>query len=151
MNNNIILNQLINILSEVEKLASEDFSGIGIIVYKKNMDIPTFPLRSNKYISTPDNLVGDLLKISSYNSEFHDGFHLLTDSLKLTHTSQYFSPPIVHSAEIDYSKKIGGRFMAALFGSFLPGVSLTGVLTIEGGIRIFNSGNIIYSKCWRGN
>ncbi|EJG1617655.1 hypothetical protein BT052_RS04330 [Vibrio parahaemolyticus] len=144
-----LLEQLIKTLQEVKLNAKNDFSGIGIVIHKNIKDVPIFPLRANKFKVNPTRVVDDLLEISSYSSEFHDGFHFISDSFKLTHTSQYFSPPIVSNAKVDYSQQLGGRFVAALFGSFLQDVLFTGILTKGSGIKIFRKGKVIYSECWK--
>jgi hypothetical protein len=63
--------------------------------------------------------------------------------LRLVRLAQYFSPPIVPSAAIDRSKRFGGRYLAALFGSALPGVLATGVASRDFGIAVFRDGREI--------
>ena len=65
---------------------------------------------------------------------------MLGPNLRLIHLAQYFSPPIVPSASIDRSKRFGGRYLAALFGSALPGVLATGVASRDFGIAVFRDG-----------
>ncbi|MFM2596001.1 hypothetical protein AAFX19_24685 [Vibrio harveyi] len=139
---------LVDTLTQVKQLASHDFSGIGLVVYKGLKSIPIFPLQEQNFKTNPNKLVSDLLEISSYGSKYHDGFHFISEDFKLSHVAQYFSPPIVSNANVDYSKALGGRFMAALFGSYVQGVLLTGILTRGNGIIIFEHGNTVYSKCW---
>ncbi|HDZ3763822.1 diadenylate cyclase [Vibrio cincinnatiensis] len=143
-----LFEQLVKTLQRVKQRATSDFSGVGIVVYNNSKNIPIFPLRASKFKTNPNNLVDDLLKISSYHSEYHDGFHFISENFVLTHTSQYFSPPIVSDAEVDYSHQFGGRFMAAMFGSYLQDILLIGILTKDNGITIFNNGKIIYSEHW---
>ncbi|MCZ4373878.1 hypothetical protein O4H50_18945 [Vibrio diazotrophicus] len=139
---------ILDTLTQVKHLATHDFSGIGLVVYKDIKNIPMFPLQQQNFKTDPNNLVSDLLEISSYRSEYHDGFHFISDDFEMSHVAQYFSPPIISNANIDYSKALGGRFMAALFGSYVQGVLLTGILTRSNGIIIFEHGNTVYSKCW---
>lgn len=139
---------LIDTLTQVKQVATHDFSGIGLVVYKNIKNIPIFPLQQQNFKTKTNKLVSDLLEISSYSSEYHDGFHFMSEDFEMSHVAQYFSPPIISNANIDYSKALGGRFMAALFGSYVQGVLLTGILTRDNGIIIFEHGDIIYSKCW---
>lgn len=74
------------------------------------------------------------------SSEYHDGFHILDSSLHLKLVAQYFSPPVVRDVALDRSKLFGGRYVAALFGSVLAGVLLTGIASREFGIAIFERG-----------
>ena len=140
------LQALKSILNEVVSESGKEFSGIGIILHDEKYDLPIFPLR----LSVPDiediDITEALVKISSIDSVFHDGFHLLSSSFEITHTSQYFSPPILDNVSIDRSKNFGGRYIAALFGSSLPGVLFTGIASNGFGIAIFQSGKEIYFK-----
>lgn len=139
---------LVDTLTQVKLLATHDFSGIGLVVYKDIKNIPIFPLQQQNFKTDPNDFVSDLLEISSYGSEYHDGFHFISEGFEISHVAQYFSPPIISNAKVDYSKALGGRFMAALFGSYVQGVLLTGILTRGNGIKIFEHGNTVYSKCW---
>lgn len=139
-------NEFLNTLLSVYRNSGSDFSGIGLILYKDLSKIPIYPLSLKKLDYSTESLVEKLIHISTLSSEFHDGFHLISNDLKLTHISQYFSPPIVTEAHVNHSKTIGGRYMAALFGSHIEGVELTGIATTTNGIVIFQNGIEIYSK-----
>ncbi len=80
------------------------------------------------------------MRIADSSSEFHDGFHVLSPDLELLLVSQYFSPPIVTSVVIDTTRRLGGRYMAALFGSALPTVCASGVASLHYGVAIFENG-----------
>jgi hypothetical protein len=54
--------------------------------------------------------------------------------------SQYFSPPIVANT-LDRTKLFGGRYVAALFGSAIQGVELTGIASRGFGIAVFKDGS----------
>lgn len=135
-------------LLKIQKLAGNDFSGVGIIVYSEVDKIPLFPLRKDNFIVSHDDIVLSFLEMANYNNQHHDGFHLLSSNFKITHTSQYFSPPIIPETKVDYTQKLGGRYMAALFGSSVEGVLMTGVVTRSSGVIIFENGKKIYSKKW---
>lgn len=132
-----------NFLCEVEVNSSADFSGIGVVVCDSPADLPIFSLRD----TTPEisgSVVQVLSGLSSYKSKYHDGFHILNKKGELTHVSQYFSPPIVKGACFDKSRLIGGRFLAALFGSAISGVILTGIVSEGHGLSIFKSGKEVH-------
>lgn len=59
---------------------------------------------------------------------------------ELTHVAQYFSPPIVRDVYFDRCRPIGGRFVAGLLGSTLPGVPMTGIVSEGLGLSIFENG-----------
>tara|TARA_R110000850_G_scaffold253692_1_gene378915 strand:+ start:154 stop:375 length:222 start_codon:yes stop_codon:yes gene_type:complete len=66
---------------------------------------------------------------------------------KLTHFAQYFSPPIVREAVLDRHRLVGGRFVAALFGSAIPGVLMTGIVGLNSGLSIFRNGEeVVYEE-----
>jgi hypothetical protein len=136
-----------NILLKVEKEADDDFSGIGIVLYSELNEIPVFPLHSNNIEAEGDELVPTLVTISRINSSYHDGFHFISSDFKLSHTSQYFSPPIVRGIKNSTAREaVGGRYMAALFGSCIQGILYTGIVTKSNGVVIFKNGMEVYSK-----
>lgn len=135
------------ILLKVDEQSDDDFSGLGTVVYSDSSKIPIYPLNTNNIEAESDNLIPTLVKISKVNSLYHDGFHFISSNFKLTHASQYFSPPIVRDIEIGKVRvAIGGRYMAALFGSCMRNVLLTGIVTKSNGIVIFKDGKEVYSK-----
>ena len=134
------------LLKDIYKGSTDDFSGIGLILYKDKAKIPTFPLSIENPNLPKENLVEALINISKLSSKFHDGFHLISSDFKLTDISQYFSPPIVGEVFVDRSKVFGGRYMAALFGSLIEGVELTGIATATNGIVIFQKGVEVYPQ-----
>ncbi|MEY8198560.1 MAG: hypothetical protein RPS47_04910 [Colwellia sp.] len=134
------------ILLKVEDGAGDDFSGIGVVLYSDMKGIPVFPLHNPNFESGDDDLVSTFVEISKVANPYHDGFHFISSSLKLTHTSQYFSPPIVSGVKVDRSRVVGGRYMAALFGSCIQSALLTGIVTKSNGVVIFKNGAEIFSK-----
>jgi len=85
-------------------------------------------------------LITSLAAISVHDCEYHDGFHIVSSDWRLIRVSQYFSPPIVANPTIDRTKLFGGRYVAALFGSAIPGVQLTGIASRGFGIAVFKDG-----------
>lgn len=86
-------------------------------------------------------LITSLAAISVPDSEYHDGFHVVSSGWRLIRVSQYFSPPIVANATIDRTKLFGGRYIAALFGSAIHGVQLAGIASRGFGIAVFKDGS----------
>jgi hypothetical protein len=128
------------ILWQVQKIAGDDFVGVGVLVSDVPDTLPILPLRPVSTLSDGMDLVGSLAAISVPASEFHDGFHILSSDWRLTRVSQYFSPPIIASVKIDRTKIFGGRYIAALFGSAIHDVQMAGIASRNFGIAIFKDG-----------
>jgi hypothetical protein len=135
-----LVERLCGTLSRVQELAGADFSGIGVIVCDQPDRLPIFPISSFGDYQGSADLVSELVAISSQRSEHHDGFQVVSSNWKLTRIAQYFSPPIVSNAEVDRTKRFGGRYLAALFGSALPIVKLSGVASHAFGVAVFECG-----------
>ncbi|WP_175857269.1 hypothetical protein [Burkholderia anthina] len=131
-------------LAKVQRNVGTDFSGIGIVLCDVADGLPIHPLRTISTIPDTGNLVSQLSSVSSIHSTFHDGFHIVSTDWKLTKVAQYFSPSIVATAEIDWSRQFGGRYLAALFGSALPNVKATGIVSNGFGLALFQDGKEIY-------
>ncbi|MEE4210688.1 MULTISPECIES: hypothetical protein [Sphingomonadales] len=138
--NQYIIEQMTALLEEVDALAETDFSGIGIIVSASPESLPLIALRPTSKLLDDAATATALARISHPWHELHDGFHVLTPELKIEKVAQYFSPPIVPSARIDRRKRFGGRYLAALFGSMLPGVQVTGISSRDFGLAVFQRG-----------
>jgi hypothetical protein len=139
-----VIQQLRDTLANVQKNVGSDFSGVGIVVCDAVDGLPIHPLRTVSAIPDTGDLVSLLSSVSSMHSTFHDGFHIVSTDWKLIKVAQYFSPPIVVKAEIDWSRQFGGRYLAALFGSALPFVKATGVASNGFGLAIFQGGKEMY-------
>lgn len=132
-----------NLLYEIKFNSSFDFSGIGIVVCDSPPDLPIISLRD----TTPDmtgSVAQVLSRLSIHKSTYHDGFHILNKKGELTHVAQYFSPPIVQEACFDKSRLVGGRFVAALFGSAISSVIMTGIVSEGHGLSIFKNGKEVH-------
>lgn len=132
-------------LKEIQQ-KNQNFSGIGVIITDNLLSLPIYPLRA----STPDfsnkNNIDFLQNISNYQSDYHDGFHILDSNLQIKKISQYFSPPIPNDFTLTRQENFGGRYLAALFGSTLPNVQFTAINSNNSGIAIFKNGQEIYSE-----
>lgn len=131
-------------LAEVCALAGVEFSGIGIIVHRPNAKLPIHPLRLHAPVPIGDSIEHSLATIASNGSDLHDGFHLLTTDWRISAVAQYFSPPIPADPKINWNRRFGGRYLAAQFGSALPGVELSGIATTSLGIAIFRHGREVH-------
>ncbi|MGX7705591.1 hypothetical protein [Methylobacterium sp. Gmos1] len=131
---------LAGLLAETSRTAGPAFTGVGVIVTAKPEVLPIFPLRPVSRIRNTEDVVSLLACISTEQSEYHDGFHVLSPDLRVALVAQYFSPPILPHAKVDRGKRFGGRYLAALFGSALPEVILTGIASRGFGVAIFESG-----------
>lgn len=137
------------LLFKIDDASDDDFSGTGIVVYREIDDIPIFPLHHSNLAGWSCDIESTLIEISKISNPYHDGFHFVSSGFQLTHTSQYFSPPIVKNVILDRSKIVGGRYMAALFGSYLSNVLLAGIITKKNGIVVFENGVDIFTRCRR--
>lgn len=135
------ISKLHGILRQVQRAAGDDFTGVGVLVCDAPDTLPILPLRTVSTLSTAGaSLVSSLAAISVSESEYHDGFHIVSSDWELIKVAQYFSPPIITNAAIDRTKRFGGRYLAALFGSGIPGVQLTGIASQGFGIAVFKDG-----------
>lgn len=139
-----MIEKLRTTLARVHALAGQDFSGIGIIVHSRGASLPVFPLRIDAAPPASSDVEQSLANIASNKSDLHDGFHLLSIDWTITSVAQYFSPPILADAKINWARKFGGRYLAAQFGSAIPGVELCGIATNSLGLAIFMAGHEVH-------
>ena len=136
---------LAGLLAEVASRAGDEFSGIGLIISDAPEHLPILPLRDSAPRLAAGNQLSDFLAaISQQAGPYHDGFHVLSSALNPLAIAQYFSPPIVRGIALDRNRHFGGRYVAALFGSVLPGVRATGIASRDFGIAIFEQGHEIW-------
>lgn len=128
------------LLHTVRSNAGKDFAGIGILVTATPDLLPIVPLRPPINFDTTLPVERLLADISHTDNEFHDGFHILSPRLDLILPSQYFSPPVVLGRAADPRRRLGGRYMAALFGSCLDAVLVAGVASTAYGVVVFECG-----------
>ena len=144
MKNNMTKEQLYKLLYDVwKKSTNANFSGVGIIICNNTDNLPITNLRDTNPIQNNPTL--ELLsEISNKNNKYHDGFHILNESGNVTHTAQYFSPQIIHDVWFDRSRIVGGRFVAALYGSCIAEIKFTGIVSEGGRLSIFSNGKEIH-------
>jgi len=140
------LDKLSNLMRDIDKNRSSNFSGLGIVLYSRLINLPVSPLKDiDSEVDLPiyeyKKILELLLKISVFNHPFHDGFHLINNAFSLTHLSQYFSTPIMENSKIEY--QYGSRYRTGLYGSFLKDVIACGVIGNNHGPIIFVKGEKI--------
>lgn len=133
-------------VASVEKNKKTGFSGIGLVFYEKLGILPVSPLKIlptqiNLPMQDKNEIVKLLVEISVFDNPLHDGFHLISSDIVLTHLSQFFSTPIVPNVSLDYHH--GSRHRSAFYGSFLPGVIACAVCSPGETPFIFQQGKII--------
>jgi hypothetical protein len=127
-------------LEEVRRLSGPDFSGVGVIVWEGSSALPVFSLCATRPNAEGASLASTLVSLGHRDSPFHDGFHVLTPDFAIHSTAMYFSPSVAPGIAWDRTRGYGGRYVAALFGSLLPGVFATGVLSLNYGGVVFVHG-----------
>ncbi|MFL9837113.1 hypothetical protein ABS768_06350 [Flavobacterium sp. ST-75] len=137
-----MLDKLARLLIELDKRKEKDFNGLGLIVYRDLNKLPISDFHEDSSLYLPrkgfEEVVENLILLSSSKSPYHDGFHLLSKELTLTGVSKYFATPIVNGLNI--KNNYGSRYRTALYGSFVDGVVCTAVLSKNYGPFIFDKG-----------
>lgn len=137
--------QALGLLRLLSGRRSSRFSGIGIVFYHDLATLPHMQLTNN--VASPDlsrfagtDLADGLISISSMDNPLHDGFHFIdATSWRLTHLSQFISPPIPQDAERNFHGT-GARLIAAVLASLLPGIAYVGLVAQDGKIRLYCNG-----------
>ena len=139
---NVHIERVQALLQAIRDNASAQFTGIGIIVSDVPSSLPIASLRRESQVMLRRPTIEVLLEISDENSDYHDGFHVLSSDLRLQLISQYFSPPIA-AIPLPRDSSFGGRYAAALYGSTLKTVIATGIVSKNYGIAMFVAGTEI--------
>ena len=126
-------------------IPENEFCGIGVVVYSDYNCLPVLPLCPAQSHIKGKTLVDKLIYASLFSNPCHDGFHLVSREFNLTHTNQYFAPPLPESMEILGPETVsrGARYVSAQIGSLLRCVCCTGVLSDRDGLVIFKNGREI--------
>lgn len=144
-----MIKKIMKLCNDINKLKSKNFEGIGLVIYSDIKELPVAPMNTEKIIydlpiTKYNDVLNTLIEISSSNSEFQDGFHLLSKQLELTHISQYFSTPIIEKLVV--KNTFGSRYRTALYGSCISNVLFTAVISKNYGLIIFEKGKEIYKE-----
>jgi len=142
------------LLNRIRRNAPSAFTGIGIILYDAPMRLPVASLgdqtlfRPSLPIQGRDNIARILAAISTFDSPWHDGFHLVDgNAVSLTHLSQFFSPPIeLIKASSSSATPIGARQMAALAGSTILSVEYAALVDRTGQSLVFRNGKQVFMR-----
>jgi len=135
----------LHLLRAIADHKSDDFSGVGVVFYDDIAALPHLQLTNEtenpcSMLFSDWNLATTLAAISTMRSPLHDGFHFIeTRSWRLSHISQFISPPI----PIDAAQRFhgsGARLMAAVLASLLPGITCVGLISHSGETYLFHSG-----------
>jgi len=135
--------QLRDILASARsQIPEKEFCGIGVVLYLDYVGLPVLPLCSGQSFQECRSLAEQLAQASLFSNPCHDGFHLISSDFRLTHTNQYFAPPLPSNATpyIRATNNSGARYMSALLGSLIPSVSCTGIASEKEGVVIFEDG-----------
>ena len=135
-----MIEDLANIFRGCVQQRQVDFGGLGVLVYTDISRLPIYGMRGASPNLDSFSTQKALAKVSSMQSEYHDGFHLLSTELRTTHFSQFFSPPIPQETRYPQSSEFGGRYYAALFGSAISEVVISGVVSKNLKMTIFSDG-----------
>lgn len=146
-----MIEYFLDLLLALTKWQSEDFSGIGLVLYHdmsklshyhnnliaKNNSLPLLKLGTSS-------LLEYLVMISDYRHPFHDGFHFIDNTGILTHVAQFFSPPVCKWTKGVHGQ--GARTLCAQYGSNIDGVTLVGSISSNKNIYLFENGNLVYKN-----
>ena len=135
--------KLHKILNQIYREADFSFSGLGVLVYSHLDGLPVSPLYKSPMKLTDSSLYGKLKELSDVGNSYHDGFHLISDNLELTHVAQYFYPQPLKGMALEAESGYGIRYFVAQIGSTLPNVLISGVVANRYGVVLFENGNIL--------
>lgn len=125
-----------------ETIPDAEFCGVGLILYSDVASLPIAPLCPGTNPPEAATLEDGISNASRLSDPCHDGFHLVSDDWRLTHTNQYFAPPLPCDFLIEGKPGFGARHASALLGSLLPAVICTGVLSAGDSLVVFQDGRI---------
>ena len=139
-----------NVLAVAYQSRTDDFVGLGIVVYLPPIDLPAVPLGGFKQSRPALPIMGvsevgtALAGLSAAASPWHDGFHFIDLKLSaLTHVSQYLAPDlsdVMRAAPA--ALPAGARQLTALLVSRCHSAQCVGLLSTEGEVTIYRSGQL---------
>lgn len=139
--------RVLNLLKKLKKeVPGNKFTGTGLVVYESLDNLPLFLMSESSTVEENADLYATILESSLATNPNHDGFNMVTNNFKITHRNVYFAPPIKKEVTFDNRKGYGTRYVAALMGSTIPGVSLTAVVSNSYGIVIFENGKTVWES-----
>jgi hypothetical protein len=138
------------VLAVAYQRRADDFVGLGIVVYLPPIDLPAVALGGFKQARPALPIMGvseigtALAGLSAAASPWHDGFHFVDLKFSaLTHVSQYLAPDLtalMRAAPADLPA--GARQLTALLVSRYPSAQCVGLLSTQGEVTIYRSGQL---------
>lgn len=130
------------LLTNIQRtIPDSELCGVGLLVCSDPDRLPMCPLNSNPTTSDTDDVVNAICNASMIGNPNHEGFHVLTPGMELTHTNQYIAPPLPPDfLSMCPSPGVGARHMSALLASRLPEVICAATLNTRNNILIFVDG-----------
>lgn len=139
------INKALILLKSISKNPEIDFSGTGLIFYSNLSQLPFLQLENesikpNAAIFFDCELSSAIRQISTRRDPLHDGFHFIDiETWKITHVSQFISPPIPHDAS-QIIRGTGSRLMSAYLASLIEGIKFVGIVSQAGKVHLFYRG-----------
>ena len=126
-------------------MPTSEFCGVGLLVCSDVSAVPMCPLGGEADIGDSSDIVRAICNASTRSNPNHDGFHILSPDLHLTHTNQYIAPPLSPGfVAPDAMPGFGARHMSALLASLLKPVSCAAVLNTQEEILVFADGRLLF-------
>ncbi|WP_152996312.1 hypothetical protein [Pseudomonas aeruginosa] len=139
------INQALSLLKSISKNRESDFSGTGLIFYSDLSELPFLQLENesikpNAAIFSDCEIDSAICQISKPKDPLHDGFHFIDiETWKITHVSQFISPPIPNDAAQRF-RGTGSRLMSAYLASLITGIKCAGIVSQAGKVHLFHTG-----------
>ncbi|MDO3382394.1 hypothetical protein [Gilvimarinus algae] len=146
-----INNQVLDLLATIASNRREDFSGAGLLFYGDLSKLPHLQMSLGpgglpKSQIRGYDIASIVTSLSRTLTPLHDGFHFIdVQSWKITHISQFISPPIPHDAASKFNGA-GARFMSAALASILPGIVCVGLVSRQGKIHLLCNGTDVCNE-----
>lgn len=138
-----MLKKLYNVLSSLCIKRNKSFSGIGLLICDNAENLPISPLYEKPVQIKSVEILEQLLELSDYKNDYHDGFHIMSSHFKMIHISQYIYPNPEKCLPLNASDRQGVRYFSARAISFLPDVKYSAIVSSNYEIHIFKNGNKI--------
>jgi hypothetical protein len=146
--NETLEQQFTDLLEALSETTDSNFSGAGIILYDNPTQLANYHCDLVKNAIIPNDLklgstalLSYLIKISSYQHPYHDGFHFINSQGLLTHVAQFVSPPI--STQLRNLGANGARTFCSQCSSSIEGVLMIGSVSSSRKISVFQNGKIL--------
>jgi hypothetical protein len=147
----VSLSAVSDLLSQISRHRPPKFSGLGVIFYRRPIRLPIHALGSQGSfrpllpIQGAAEIAKVLRSVSSADSPWHDGFHLVdARSLTLTHVSQFISPSKSSLTNSQIGKTpIGARQLAAIAVSKYRSADCVALVSANGDMQLYRDGKML--------